>query len=269
MYQVTGVVKEIKPDGKTAVIAHEAIPGYMEAMTMPLPVKDPRELANLKPGDRITFRMIVAATEGWIDRVAKVDAAQEQTAAVEPTFHIARNVEPLNVGDLVPEYHFTNELGKAVSLSQFHGRALALTFFFTRCPFPNFCPRLSNNFEEAQQKLLAMQNRPKNWHLLSISFDTKRDTPNVLHYYAKKYQYDPKHWSFVTGDLAEIDALAEQFGEIFWREGDSMSHNQRTVVLDTRGRVQRVFIGNEWQVDELIAEIVKAAAVAPVKTGKN
>ena len=138
VYQVTGVIKELKPDGKTAVIAHEAIPGYMEAMTMPLPVKDPRELANLKPGDRVTFRMIVAATEGWIDRVAKVDAAPEPKATVEPTFHIARNVEPLDVGDVVPEYHFTNELGKAVSLSQFRGRALALTFFFHPLPIPEF-----------------------------------------------------------------------------------------------------------------------------------
>lgn len=268
-YQVTGVIREIKPDRMTAVIAHEAIPGYMEAMIMPLPVKDPQELATLKAGDRVTFRMIVTGTEGWIDRVTKVDSAVKPVAPVEPTFHIARNVEPLNLGDTVPEYHFTNELGKAVSLSQFRDQAVALTFFFTRCPFPNFCPRLSSNFEEAQQKLKAMPQGPTNWHLLSISFDTQRDTPNVLHYYARKYQYNPQRWSFVTGDLVEIEALADQVGEMFWREGDSMSHNQRTVVLDTRGRLQRIFIGNEWKVDDLVAEMIKAAAVPPAAPPKK
>jgi protein SCO1/2 len=263
-YQVAGVVKELRPDSKSAVIAHEEIPGYMEAMTMPFPVKDVQELADLKPGDKVTFRLIVTPNEGWIDRVTKVDAPSDQAAKVEETFHIARNVEPLNVGDVVPEYHFTNELGQAVSLSQFRGKAVAFTFFFTRCPFPNFCPRLSNNFEEAQRKLLASPQGPKNWHLLSISFDTRRDTPVVLRHYAQKYGYDPKYWSFLSGDLVEIDALGEQFGEAFWREGESMSHNQRTVVLDTRGRVQRVFIGNEWKTEDLVAEITKAAVVKPV-----
>ena len=259
-YQVAGVLKEIKADGQTAVIAHEAIPGYMEAMTMPLPVKDRQELAGLKPGDHLTFRMVVTPREGWIDRLTKVDGATNEVAKPEETFHVARMVDSLEIGDTVPDYRFTNELGKAISLQQFRGQAVAFTFFFTRCPFPNFCPRLSNNFGEAQQKLLAMRKAPKNWRLLSISFDA-RDTPVALHHYARKYGYEPKYWSFVTGSLLDIEALGDSVGEAFWREGDSLGHNQRTVVLDTRGRLTKIFIGNEWKVDDLVSEIVKAAAV--------
>src|SRR5207253_2367232 len=112
--------------------------------------------------------------------------------------------------DVLPDYHFTNELGQAISTSQFKGQALAFTFFFTRCPYPTFCPLMSSNFSEAQKKLLALPDGPKNWHLLSISFDTENDSPEALKTYAAKYPYDPSHWDFVTGDLIDITAIAEQ-----------------------------------------------------------
>jgi protein SCO1 len=259
IYSVTGLVREIKMDRRTAVIQHEEVTGYMPAMTMPFKAKNTNEINTLQPGDQISFRLVVTPEEGWIEQVRKLRGAPANTLPAVGSFRRVREVDPLKVGDLMPDYSFTNELGEAVSLSGFKGKALALTFIFTRCPFPDFCPRMSSNFSEACKKLSERPDSPSNWHLLSISFDPAFDTPTMLRALAKRYHYDPKQWNFVTGALIDIDAITEQVGLSFSREGQSFNHNLRTVVIDARGRVQKVFVGNEWKSDELVAELVLAA----------
>src|SRR2546426_606444 len=177
VFQVKGTIKELKSDGKTVEIRHEEIPNYMPAMTMPLEAKNPGELKDLKAGDRVSFRMSVTDTDVWIDQITKEGSAAVNQIPTNSIIRLVRDVEPLQVGDPLPEYHFTNELGQAVSLSQYKGKALALTFIFTRCPLPNFCPRMSTNFEEVQKKMAATSNGPTNWHLLTITFDPEFDTP--------------------------------------------------------------------------------------------
>ena len=153
--------------------------------------------------------------------------------------------------------------GRAMSLKEFKGKALALTFIFTRCPFPEFCPRMSNNFAEAYKRLMTTPNAPTNWHLLSISFDPANDTPAVLKAYAGRYNYDSNYWSFVTGAMIDIDAITEQFGLGFSRQGASINHNLRTVVVDANGRVRRILTGNDWKPAELVEEIGRAALGLP------
>jgi protein SCO1/2 len=260
-YSARGIVTEIRPAEKKITIQHDAIPGYMQGMTMPFDVKDTNELTGLEPGDPVSFRLIVAGNYGWIDQIRKTGPKTNVLPLTSP-FHLARDVEPLNEGDSLPEYHFTNQLGQAISTAQFKGQALAITFLFTRCPFPNFCPLMANNFAETQKKLLAMPNAPTNWHLLIISFDPEFDTPAVLRQYAEAHGADPNRWTFATGTLADVTAIGEQFGLAFWKEnGGIISHNLRTVVIDPFGRVEKIFSGNEWQPDDLVTEMVKAAAL--------
>jgi protein SCO1/2 len=254
---VNGLVRELEPDGKTVVIQHEAVSNYMAAMTMPFEVRDPKELRGLKPGDAISFRLIVTSKEGWIEGITQRQKSPE-TLPATPSVQISRAVEPLDEGDLLPDYHFTNELGQAVSLDQYKGGVLAFTFFFTSCPFPNFCPRLTGNFAEAAAQLGQMPGAPARWHLLSISFDPKNDTPQRLQAYAKSARYDPGHWSFLTGDPLLIGELADQFGENFWTEGGTISHNLRTVIVDARGRVRKIYQGNKWTSADLVREMIQA-----------
>ncbi len=263
-YQAKGVVQEIKAEARSVVIKHEEVPNYMAAMTMPFDVKSADELRDLQPGDAVSFRIVVAGDDAWIDQIKKLSAAPKLSELPQNgQFRVTRDVEPLKVGDLLPNYHFTNQLGQAVSTAQFKGQALAFTFFFIRCPYPTFCPLMSKNFSDTQRKLLALANGPTNWHLLSVSFDPEFDSPEALKSYARPYNCDPKHWDFVTSDLVEITALADQVGENFWHEGPSITHNLRTVVVDAQGRIQKIIPENKWTSDELVAEIVKAAAAKP------
>jgi protein SCO1/2 len=262
-YSAKGVIQEIKPDGKTAKIKHEAIPGYMSAMTMDFEAKNTNELRGLKAGDVISFKLVVTDNDGWLEDVKKLSAGSPLELPSRQTVRVAKDVELLKEGDPVPDYHFTNQLGQPVSLHQFKGNALAVTFIFTSCPFPTFCPRMSQNFADTEKKLKEMSNAPTNWHLLTISFDPEKDTPDVLKSYAERYEYDPNHWSFLTGDLVEITAMCEQFGQMFWRESGTINHNLRTGIIDAQGRVHKILPANEWKSDELAEELLKAAGKKP------
>jgi len=265
-YETRGVVKELKDDGKAAVIQHEKIPGYMEAMTMSFDVRDTNELSRVHVGDTVSFRMLVTEKDGWIDRVRVLSNAPPESIAqadtnAAPIMNIVPNVPPLDVGDLVPDYTYTNELGRVIRLSEFRGKALAITFIFTRCPFPTFCPRMTDHFKTVQKALQADVTAPKNWHLLSLSFDPAFDTPATLRAYGKARGNDPERWNFATGDMTQVASLAQHFGLYFSRTSlpSAQNHNLRTAVIDPSGRVHKVHIGNDWTPEELTADIVEAA----------
>jgi len=264
-FQVKGVVREIIPERKKIKITHEDIPGYMEAMTMMLDVKDAKELSGLQTGDSLSFRMLVTEDDGWIDQLKKLDEPRTPLPAAQPPLRRVRDVEPLAVGDAMPDYTFTNTQGRVMRLSEFKGRAFALTFIFTRCPFPTFCPRLSLSFEEAQRQLKAMSGGPTNWHLLSLTIDPDYDTLPRLQDYATRYKADPARWDFLTGELIDITAISEQFGLQFWRANPSepINHNVRTVVIDAAGRVHWITPETEFNPAQLVEQLIKAAAVKP------
>jgi protein SCO1/2 len=268
VFAAGGVIQEIQPDAKTVVIKHGAISNYMSGMTMPFKVKAPEELAGFHCGDEITFQLHVTETESWVDQIAKigtVPAVENKTAADSPPAQIqaAPPKHPLL------DYKFTNELGQAVSLDDFRGQALAITFFYTRCPLPDYCPRLSKNFEMASQKLAAMTNAPANWHFLSFSFDTEFDSPAMLKAYGESYQSDPAHWSFLTGPADKIGELARSSGVSYEFDDGTINHNFRTLIIDAAGHLQMIFPTSGDLSDQIVAEILKAAAVTNQAVSQN
>jgi protein SCO1/2 len=291
-YQARGFIKELKSDGLTVVIQHEAISNYMGAMSMPFKVKESGDLSGLAVGDPVTFRLRITDVESWIDHIAKTPGlspevktppgivrAEERTSADT----VAATATPLQVtGDhgamsSLPahrrhpmlDYKFTNELGQAVSIGDFRGQALALTFFFTRCPIPEFCPRLSRNFQDVASKLAAMPNAPTNWHLISITFDPMNDTPEVLKNYAENYHYDPKHWTFLTGPTNKIAELAGLCDVQYSAEGGLLNHNFRTLIIDAQNHLQMVFPTSGDLSDSIVQELLKAAAVTEQTASKR
>ena len=246
---------ELRPDGRSMVIRHEAISNYMAAMTMPFKAKAPEELAGLHRGDEISFQLHVTESESWVDGIVKIGTVSLPPISTPAKPPAVRPDHPLLA------YKFTNELGQAVSLNQFRGQALAITFFYTRCPIPDYCPRLSKNFQAAQQKLESLPGAPTNWHLISVSFDTEFDSPPMLKAYGNSYQYDPKHWSFLTGPADKIGELAREAGVSYQPDAGTFNHDFRTLIIDAAGHLQMVFPTSGDLSDQIVAEILKAAAV--------
>ena len=256
-FSVRGVLQETRSNGKTAVIKHETIPGFMEAMTMSFDVKTANELANVRPGDEIEFRLTVTSDDSWIDGVKKT--GRTVALAVSNTAPVVSTNASITPRHPLMEYAFTNQLGEPVTLSSFRGQALAITFFFTRCPIPEYCPRLSKNFEEACAELKAMPNAPTNWHLLSVTIDPEFDTPAALRLYAKRYEHDPKRWSFLTGPKERIVELARESGIAMQPDQGLLTHNFRTLIVDPSGKLQMSFPVSGDISDGIASELVKAA----------
>jgi protein SCO1/2 len=250
---VTGVLLESQSAGRSAVIAHDDIPGYMSAMTMSFNVKQPAELQGLQRGDKISFQLFVNEKDAWIEDIKRTGGSGAIRWSPPP----ADSGPELKLGALVPDFVLTNQAGQAVHLRDFKGRALALTFFFSRCSLPTFCPLMNKNLAAVQQEL-QQSATGTNWQLLSISFDPQFDTVDLLGSLASYYHGDPQHWSFGTSSPGEIRKLGGAFGLKYWNENGSISHNLRTAVIDASGRLQKVFDGNEWQPAELVAEMRKA-----------
>jgi protein SCO1/2 len=260
VFEVGGIVQELKPDGKTVVIRHEAISNYMEAMTMPLRAKATNELAGLQPGDVVTFRLSVTEEESWIDLVKKARGSDTPATPSPPEPVPPSAPKRINVVEGLSGYTFTNEFGQAVNFRQYEGQAIGLTFFFTRCPLPEFCPRLAKNFASATRKLEALPNAPTNWHFFSISFDTKVDSPAMLRAYARQYNYNSNRWTFLTASPETISTVTRNFGFNYKWDGGTFTHQFMTVVLDANG-----FWNAGWPIggdtsDNLVEEMVKAAA---------
>ncbi len=264
-YVVRGVVKEIDLADHQLVIAHESVSNFMGAMTMPFNVKDSAVPNDLAVGATIRFEFHVTDTESWIDGIKQIAAAPPETNRPALAANVGVGLEPntnltVSVRDQtrLRNFKFTNELGQPVSFSDFKGQAIALTFFFTRCPVPDFCPRLSRNFQQVEYKLNAMENAPTNWHLISVSFDPDRDTPEVLKAYAQTYHYQPDHWSFLTGPSDKISQLAHQCGVQFQQDNGLFNHNFRTIIIDASNHLQMIFPTSGDLSDSIVRELLKA-----------
>lgn len=261
-FAVKGIIKELKADGKTAVIQHETIAGYMEAMTMPFHARDTNVLKGLEAGDQVGFRLSVADDASWIEQVVRLGRAENSviTNAAAVSSPNSPNLPGVNIVDGLAAFAFTNEFGQPVTFGDFKGQALGLTFFFTRCPLPEYCPRLTKNFASATRKLQALPNAPTNWHFFSISFDPQIDSPAVLRAYAKGYGYDSNRWTFLTSSQQTIDEVARRFSFNFKKEGGVFTHHFFTLVLDANGYWHAGWpVGGDTS-DNLVEEIVKASA---------
>ena len=232
------------------------MPGFMPAMTMPFSARDAREIADLRIGDAISFRLTVTEKDSWIERVKKIRREEVDLAEANPTPTIpAERAARLREGDRMPPFTLTNQNGERINLETFRGRPFVLTFIFTRCPIPNFCPRMSNNFSELQSAIRDGSGILTNARLLCVTLDPAFDTPQILKEYGAQFPADPTIWMFATGDEKEIDALTRAFSVHRETEGGTISHGLATALIDQEGRIARIWRGNSWSPAEVRREI--------------
>jgi protein SCO1 len=253
-HELKGQVLAVSPERQEIVIRHQEIPGFMPAMTMPFSVRDKALLEGRTPGDIVLGTLVVTDTNAWLERLTKIGfaALPSPPAVAEPG--------ALHPGDLVPDAALVDQDGKARRFAEWRGQAIALTFIFTRCPFPDFCPALDRSFARLQEQVKADPALAKSVRLLTVSFDPEHDTPAVLRKHAARLRADPALWTYVTGEVAAVDELGRHFGLSVEREGASagLTHNLRTAVVDPSGRLVRIWRGSDWAPEEVAAELRKA-----------
>ena len=260
-YDVKGRVAGIDDGGRTLIVEHEEIPGYMSAMTMPLPA-DPSTTASLEPGDAIEFELVVSDDSTWIGSVESLpDTAvarhpAQTTQPMPASMSLGDGSQPLREGDQVPaDLTLLDHTGTPIQMADFRGRAVILTFIYTSCPLPDYCPLMSKHFATLQPML--REKFGDQAHLLSISFDPDTDTPAVLRGYAASYTDRLDTWTFATGDTSQVNRATSLFQVYTKPEAGEITHNLVTAVIRPDGTVQRLFRGNEWTPEEIVRSLEK------------
>jgi protein SCO1/2 len=255
-YTLQGQILSVQDDHKQAVIRHEEIPGFMSAMTMPYPALDPKEYEGIVAGDLVNATLVVEPTKAYLTSVKKVGNAP-LAVADGGTPPASSGFELLKMGAPIPDAAFVDQDGNHVNLSSFRGDALIVTFIYTSCPMPNFCPLMDKNFQKMQAKLKENGNILRA-RLLSVSFDPAVDTPAVMKTHANALGADTRLWSFVTGDRDEIDKFASGFGVSISRATNDprdITHNLRTAIIDRQGNLVQIYNGNEWTPEQVLADV--------------
>jgi protein SCO1/2 len=256
-YELRGQVLAVDTARSEITIKHEDIEGFMPGMTMPFKVRDAALLEGRAPGDLVRATLVVEEAQGYLKAIERTGHA--------PVIDAPGQIIPaLNPGDLVPDTALLDETGATRRLSEWRGRAVAVTFIYTRCPLPDFCPLMDRQFAAVQQAVTDDAELRGRVQLLSISFDPAFDTPSVLATHARKVGADSATWSFLTGQQEEIEELAAQFGVSVMREGadpGNVVHNLRTAVIDGDGRLVKVINGMQWAPSELVTELRSAVGV--------
>lgn len=259
-YPIAGRVVERDAARRTLTLAHEEIPGFMPAMTMPFVVleRDAPLIATTAPGDSVSAVLVVQDSRYWLEELV---VTKPRVAVPLPEGAAAPAREP-QVGELVPDVALVDQDGRSLRPSDYRGRSLGLSFVFTRCPMPEFCPFLMRGFARAHEQLLRDPALARRTALLTVSFDVEHDTPAVLLAYGRPFQRsDPPfaHWRLATGRLAAVRELGAALGLEFLDDEGSFTHNLRTAVIGPDGRLRRLFRGNDWHPEELVAELIAAA----------
>jgi len=260
-YPFTGRIVSVDSQAQSAIIDGDAIPGFMDAMAMPYKIKPAATLNHLIPGDSVSAEVVVvssgaknddAAPDYWLENVKVIAHIDPSHAPGASSLHMPAP------GEEVPDFSFTNQSGKLISLKQYRGKVLFVTFIYTRCPFPDFCPRLSGNFAEIY-KQAATNAALTNAHLLSVSFDPEHDRPKVLRDYGFSVAHTHEsalfnRWEFAAPRLADLPRLADFFALTIQPEGGTITHNLSTVVIGPDGKIVKWYHGGDWQPSDLIKD---------------
>jgi protein SCO1 len=252
-----GVIKDILPKERQVIIAHEDIPGFMEAMTMGFEVKEDSLLEGRARGEEVTFTVEKTTDTLYLTtltRVGEPPAALAQTAPQESGQAEQNEEESFPESVPAPDFTLTDQDGHPVQLSSLRGKVVLLDFIYTSCPGP--CPLLSRKFAQFQQKL--GERVGKDVMLLSITVDPQHDTPAVLKEYARRYQADTSGWKFLTGSSQQIIEVSFQYGVDYYGEsGGEINHLVATYIIDRAGNVVRVLKGPNHTVAELLSAVRK------------
>lgn len=253
-YPLQGQVLAIDAAHQQLTIKHGDIPGLMPGMTMTYHVKTPDLLQGRTPGETIAATLEVSDQLGELVNIRHTGSAPLPAG----TNAVALASELLSVGDPMPDVALIDAHDKRRTLGEWKGTTTLITFVYTRCPLPNYCPLMDQNFEALQRSLSEDTNLRGKVKLISVTIDPEFDTPAVLSAHAARVKANPAVWTFLTGDVGTIDQLAAKFGVGILRDPEqatNITHNLRTTLIGADGRLEKIYSGNDWTPGEVMSDL--------------
>lgn len=256
-YAASGLVVQVDRTQRTLVVSCDAIPGLMDPMVMSFAVRDAKDLDGLQPGAKITFTIVTGTDSSFAEGIQVVafeslepDPSEARRLKIlEDAMKPSHSSSALSVGQAVPDFSLTDQRGEPVTLSEFQGKVVGITFVYVRCPLPNYCFRLSSNFGRLQQKFKAVMGR--NLVLFTIIIDPVHDLPDAVKKYAQTWHADPNAWHFLMGSSSEVQSICARFDMNYYPEEALLVHSFHTVLIDRKGRLAANIEGNEFTAQQL------------------
>ena len=251
-HAATGLVLRVNTTSSTLTISHDEVPGLMDPMVMALDVRG-RSLNDIRPGDRVAFRLVVRKDGSHVERLRLLSAAPADAGLVMTP--AASTLVPL--GQTVPDFSLIDQRGAPVTLASLRGRVVVVTFIYTRCPLPDYCPRMITNLSAVRDRFRTRVG--KDLTLLTVTFDPQYDTPERLAAFAKSQKADVEGWHFLTGDAAGIKQVCDAFGVEYWPDSGLITHTLQTAVIDRDGRLAAAVAGKDFtgrQIADLVATVL-------------
>jgi protein SCO1/2 len=252
-YPIQGEVISADPAKKLITVKHGDIPGLMPAMTMTYQVAESKQIQTLQPGDKITADLVVSESKGRLEKVVLVGKGDGKGSP-------GTTQRTPEKGDAVPDFAVVNQDGKIIHFNNYRGKILLVTFIYTRCPLPDYCPRMNENFRAVQKLLQENPGAAERAEFLSISFDPEHDTPAVLKHYASLYKKSAPggtsfDWQFAAPSQKDLPELAQFFGLVYQPEQAQIVHSLSTTVIGPDGKVEKWYSDNEWTPAEVAQAI--------------
>jgi protein SCO1/2 len=272
-HSAKGLVLGIDKQHRIVTVSCESIPGYMDAMIMPIEVRDAKELDGLTRGAFIEFSLVVEKENSYAEavRIKHFESLEADPLAARRLRLLDgvmdQSLSPdrvLKVGRPAPDFSLVDQNRERITLSQFAGKVVAITFVYTRCPFPNYCFRLTNNFARLQKRFADEIGREL--ILLTITMDPIHDQPEALAQYGRTWNIDPKGWHLLTGPPADVQKFCDRFGVAFYPDEGQLIHSLHTLVIDRHGKLVANLEGNEFTAEELgdlVQSVLKSGATSP------
>lgn len=264
-HPMKGVVLSVDRAAHTMVVSTEAVPGFMAAMAMSMDVRDSAALDPLMPGARIEFVYVVDGKSPYAERIRvlgieNLDRKQLELQRLKVLSAIANPAAAdrvVRIGQPVPDFALTDQVGHRVTLSSLSGKVVALTFGYMRCPNPAYCFRLASNLGQVQKELKDKLGRDV--ILLTIVLDPEHDQRQALVDYARVWTSDPLTWHFLTGPAPDVRRAAGLFGVEYWKDEGAVLHSLNTAVIDRQGKLAANLSGNEFtgqQLADLVTTVI-------------
>jgi len=262
-FQAEGLVLGVDKARQTVTISHDRVPGFMDAMVMPFQAREPKEIENLRPGTMVGFTLVVGKTSSYVIGItvhpyhsAERDPQQNVLLKVlDQAMHAKSAAPQIEAGKPVPDFKLIDQNSRTVQFSGFKGQVVAITFIYTRCPLPDYCLRLTNNFAQIARRFKDRLGRDLT--LLSITFDPEHDSPEMLQRYSAAWKPNTTGWRFLTGTLSTVKQVSGMFGMNFWQDEGLLTHSLHTLVIDREGKLVANLEGNHFSAGQL-GDLVEA-----------
>jgi protein SCO1/2 len=242
-HDVAGLVLKVDARSGIVTVSHDPISMFMDAMVMPFTAADPAELTGVRPGDRIAFRLRVQGDRSTIDRVRILSAAPAEASISTPA------LRSVPIGSAIPAFTLTDQHGQRVSMDALRGKVVVTGFIYTRCPLPDYCPRVMTHLSVLRDKFASRLGT--DLVLLTVTFDPKHDTPGTLKVFGEQYGANVPGWHLLTGTAEEIEQVCAAFGVEYYPDEGMITHTLQIAVIDREGRLAATAEGKEYSARQL------------------